>query len=165
MMSTAVFTATFGQLILEADNNGLKRLSFAKEVVVGKRRDKNPILDLAFTQLEEYFAGHRIDFTVPLSGQGTSFQNEVWEQLKKIPYGETKSYGLVASLVGKPKASRAVGMANNRNPIAIIIPCHRVIGKDKKLTGFAGGLPIKQFLLDHEQFYANSVKQVMRKQA
>ena len=109
-----------------------------------------------FRQLQEYFSGSRKVFDLPLAPVGTDFQMRCWEALLKIPYGETRSYGDIARSVQSPKGFRAVGMANNRNPIAIVIPCHRVIGSDGKLVGFGGGLDIKKFLLDIENRYANS---------
>jgi methylated-DNA-[protein]-cysteine S-methyltransferase len=101
-------------------------------------------------QLEEYFAGKRKEFDLPLQPEGTSFQQAVWKALQTIPFGETQTYGEIAKAIGKPKASRAIGQANNRNPIVIIIPCHRVIGANKQLTGYAGGLWRKEFLLNLE---------------
>jgi methylated-DNA-[protein]-cysteine S-methyltransferase len=101
-------------------------------------------------QTAEYFAGKRKDFTLKLAPEGTRFQQHVWQELQRIPYGETISYGELATRVGNPKASRAVGAANGQNPIALIIPCHRVIGSDKSLTGYGGGLNIKEALLRHE---------------
>lgn len=112
---------------------------------------ETPLIAEAAKQLEEYFAGKRREFELPLGAKGTEFQKKVWEILKTIPYGETRSYGEIAALAGNPKASRAVGMANNRNPIAIIVPCHRVIGKSGSLTGYAGGLAIKAGLLELEK--------------
>lgn len=105
------------------------------------------ILLSAKKQLEEYFAGIRKNFDLPLKPKGTPFQLLVWEQLKQIPYGETRSYGEIAKAIGNPKASRAVGGANNKNPIGIIVPCHRVIGANGKLVGYAGGLDMKEKLL------------------
>lgn len=105
------------------------------------------ILLSAKKQLEEYFAAIRKNFDLPLKLKGTPFQLLVWEQLKQIPYGETRSYGEIAKAIGNPKASRAVGGANNKNPIGIIVPCHRVIGANGKLVGYAGGLDVKEKLL------------------
>lgn len=101
-------------------------------------------------QTAEYFSGARKDFSLELAPEGTAFQQQVWQELQRIPYGETISYGELATRVGNPKASRAVGAANGQNPIALIIPCHRVIGSDKSLTGYGGGLNIKETLLQHE---------------
>lgn len=102
-------------------------------------------------QLEEYFAGDRREFDLPLAARGTEFQHRVWAELRRIPFGETISYGELATRIGKPTASRAVGAANGRNPLPVVVPCHRVIGSDGRLTGFGGGLPTKQALLDLER--------------
>ena len=108
------------------------------------------VLDEAARQLDAYFSGELTDFDLPLSMAGTEFQRRVWDCLRSIPYGDTWTYGQVAEKVGNSRAFRAVGMANNRNPIAIIVPCHRVIGADGSLTGYGGGLQRKQMLLDLE---------------
>lgn len=107
----------------------------------------------ALEELLEYFSGNRRKFNIPLFLQGTEFQKSVWKALIEIPFGETCSYKDIAVRIGNPKASRAVGMANNRNPIPIIIPCHRVIGSNKSLTGYAGGIELKKYLLDLEKNY------------
>ena len=112
---------------------------------------RSPVLERALTQLQEYFAGQRRDFDLPLDPRGTEFQLRVWQRLLKIPYGETTTYGALASELGDARASRAVGLANGSNPIPIVIPCHRVIGADGSLTGFGGGLAIKQQLLELER--------------
>lgn len=112
---------------------------------------ETPLLLTAKKQLTEYFAGTRHDFLLPLETNGTPFQEAVWQALRRIPYGETVSYKEIAMAIGNPKAVRAVGGANNRNPIGIIIPCHRVIGITGKLVGYAGGMDVKQYLLKHEQ--------------
>lgn len=108
------------------------------------------ILLEAERQLKEYFAGERRSFSIPLDMRGTPFQKDVWRALQAIPFGETLSYGQIANQLGKPRASRAVGAANGRNPISIVVPCHRVIGSTGKLTGFAGGLETKAHLLNLE---------------
>ena len=108
----------------------------------------DPLTAEAFRQLDEYFAGNRRAFDLPLKPAGTPFQLRVWAALRRIPYGKTATYGEIAAAVGCPKGARAVGMANNRNPIAIFIPCHRVIGADGKLVGYASGLDTKRKLLD-----------------
>ena len=113
---------------------------------------ETPLIKKAATQLAEYFAGTRAKFDLPLAPAGTEFQRSVWRALQTIPFGETCSYMDIATRIGNPKACRAVGMSNNRNPIAIIIPCHRVIGRDGSLVGYGGGLDIKQYLLDLEKF-------------
>ncbi|MDZ4777060.1 MAG: methylated-DNA--[protein]-cysteine S-methyltransferase [Alphaproteobacteria bacterium] len=109
------------------------------------------IIDATRKQLDSYFAGKRKSFDVPLAPKGTAFQTRVWHALTKIPYGETVSYGAIAAGIGSPKAVRAVGAANGRNPIPIIIPCHRVIGANGSLTGFGGGMARKELLLDLER--------------
>ena len=111
----------------------------------------NEMTRWAVKELEEYFQGKRKVFTVPCVPKGTDFQKRVWEALIQIPYGETRTYKEIAAAAGNPKASRAVGMANNRNPIPIIIPCHRVIGTNGSLTGYAGGLKVKEYLLKLER--------------
>lgn len=111
------------------------------------------IEDTARAQMAEYFQGRRREFDLPLDPQGTAFQRTVWAALREIPYGETRSYGELAAMIGRPKAARAVGMACNRNPLPILIPCHRVVGKDGSLTGYAGGLELKQQLLELEKRY------------
>lgn len=113
------------------------------------------MLARAAAQLAAYFAGERRDFDLPLAPQGTPFQQRVWDALLAIPYGAVRSYGDVARAIGRPAASRAVGAANGRNPIAIIVPCHRVIGASGQLTGYGGGLPTKRWLLEHEQRHAS----------
>ncbi len=127
------------------EGGALTRLSFGG--CPGAGGAPTPLIAQLEAQLAEYFAGQRREFTVPLAPRGTPWQRRVWEALLHIPYGKTRSYGEVARLAGNPKAARAVGLANNRNPIAILIPCHRVIGADGSLTGYAGGLPIKERLL------------------
>ncbi|HEY8965921.1 MAG TPA: methylated-DNA--[protein]-cysteine S-methyltransferase [Candidatus Methylacidiphilales bacterium] len=111
----------------------------------------DPVLDETERQLGEYFAGKRREFALPLAAEGTPFQKAVWDALSEIPYGETRSYGQIAARIGKPSSVRAVGAANGRNPISILVPCHRVIGADGKLTGFAGGLETKAALLARER--------------
>jgi len=110
----------------------------------------HPVLKAAQAQLDEYFRGERHEFDLPLAAQGTEFQQQVWQSLTQIPYGTTMSYGDLARKLGNPDATRAVGLANGKNPISIIVPCHRVIGADGSLTGFGGGVGRKRFLLDLE---------------
>lgn len=117
----------------------------------GYREGETPLLEEAWAQLERYFAGELRQFSLPLAPAGTPFQQAVWRALEEIPYGETRSYGEIAGQVGRPKASRAVGAANHRNPIPIVIPCHRVIGAGGTLTGYGGGLDRKRLLLDLER--------------
>jgi methylated-DNA-[protein]-cysteine S-methyltransferase len=121
----------------------------AANVDAGAVRDENAIADVR-RQVEQYCAGERTSFDVECAAAGTDFQREVWRTLLRIPYGETRSYGQVAKAIGRPQASRGVGAANAANPIALIVPCHRVIGADGTLTGYGGGLPLKRALLAHE---------------
>jgi methylated-DNA-[protein]-cysteine S-methyltransferase len=113
----------------------------------------HPILARLEQQLKEYFSGTRLEFDLPLEPVGSKFQLAVWNALRKIPFGETRSYSEQAFMIGNPKAVRAVGAANGKNPISIVVPCHRVIGKNGDLTGFGGGIAVKQFLLDHERHH------------
>ena len=114
------------------------------------------IIFQTIAELDEYFNGTRREFTIPLEPHGTEFQKSVWNALLGVPFGETKSYMDIAQEIGKPKAARAIGGAVGKNPISIIIPCHRIIGTNRSLTGFGGGLPIKKWLLEHEGFSTNS---------
>lgn len=142
-MSTRAIKTPIGPLTLQADEVAVTAIRFG----AGGAQDASPLLDAAEAQLREYFAGARRTFDLPLAPHGTAFQQRVWAALRAIPYGETRTYGELAAAIGSPNASRAVGMANHRNPIPIIIPCHRVIGANGTLTGYAGGLEIKQKLL------------------
>ena len=142
-----------GPLTLCEDDIGITAVLFADADTA-----ISPVLSGSFIpetarQLNEYFAGMRHTFDIPLHLHGTDFQKAVWSALQAIPYGETRSYQEIALQVGNPNAARAVGMANNRNPIPVIIPCHRVVGKNRKLVGYAGGLDRKQFLFDLELQY------------
>jgi len=144
-----------GSLSLTADDEGLTGLHMDSEKYgpAGPRpewvEDASPFAEVT-RQLDGYFAGDRTEFDLPLHPTGTPFQLEVWEALTAIPYGEVRSYGQVAEQLGRPGASRAVGLANGRNPIAVIVPCHRVIGASGSLTGYGGGLHRKRLLLDLE---------------
>jgi methylated-DNA-[protein]-cysteine S-methyltransferase len=146
-----------GALRLVGDDAGLAGVLWESQdpassgFELGEENTGHPVLTQAARELREYFAGERREFTVPLAFSGTPFQNTVWRALAAIPFGETRSYGELAKAVGSPKASRAVGAANGRNPIPIILPCHRVIGSSGSLTGFGGGLPMKKQLLEHER--------------
>lgn len=157
-MSSTRWTVTdspIGPLLLTADDGGLTRLYMEvrkhgpDEVQPEWRRDNSAFTE-ACRQLDEYFAGERTVFDLPLNPAGTPFQLRVWEALKTIPYGEIRSYGEIAEQIGRPGAARAVGLANGRNPISIVVPCHRVIGASGALTGYGGGLERKQYLLDLE---------------
>ena len=125
----------------------------AQDVPAGSGQEQTPVLQEALRQLGEYFDGTRKVFDLPLQPRGTAFQQRVWRALCDIPYGQTRSYTHLAAQIGRPKACRAVGMANHKNPIPILIPCHRVVGADGSLTGYAGGLAMKKALLDLESKY------------
>ncbi len=119
-----------------------------------ERSDNQPVIKQAEKQLAEYFSGKRKDFELPLDVQGSVFQQKAWKQLQKIPYGKTISYGEQAKWMGDAKKARAAGMANGRNPLSIVVPCHRVVGSNGSLTGFGGGLKTKQFLIELEKKFA-----------
>lgn len=139
-------------LRLVAGDFGLRRIEFDPQSSAEDRRDDtNPLLVQAAAELEEYFAGSRREFTLPLEIVGTDFQKRVWNSLLTIPYGERRSYGEIAAALGVPRAVRAVGAANGTNPLPIVIPCHRVIGARGNLVGYGGGLPLKKRLLDFER--------------
>jgi methylated-DNA-[protein]-cysteine S-methyltransferase len=144
-----------GPLVLTADDEGITGLHMDGEAHGPSKPGKNWVEDAprfaaARHQLGEYFDGVRTEFDLPLRPVGTSFQQAVWAALQTIPYGEVRSYGEIAAQIGRPGASRAVGLANGRNPIAVIVPCHRVIGASGALTGYGGGLDRKRLLLDLE---------------
>jgi methylated-DNA-[protein]-cysteine S-methyltransferase len=145
-----------GRLLLVATDDALVGMHFPSreppriDAKTLARCEGHPVLARARDQLREYFAGARRVFDLPLAPRGTPFQEAVWQALRAIPFGETRSYAAIATAIGRPSAMRAVGAANGKNPIAIIVPCHRVIGADGSLTGFGGGLPRKRWLLRHE---------------
>ena len=150
-----IINTALGEILLARNEEGLSHISFqdgqsAITPHTDWQRDDNAFVD-ATTQLEAYLAGELQEFDLPLAPEGTPFQQSVWQKLQTIPYGKTATYGELAAELGKPNASRAVGAANGRNPIPIVIPCHRVIGSNGKLTGFSGGLHIKEALLSLEQ--------------
>lgn len=136
-----------GTLTLTASDDALTGVEFGRIDYLSLEQVPNDLLLEAAHQISEYFAGKRREFDLPLAPEGTEFQRSVWSGLRDIPYGETRSYGELAAAIGNPKAARAVGLANNRNPISIVIPCHRVIGADGALVGYGGGLNVKQALL------------------
>jgi methylated-DNA-[protein]-cysteine S-methyltransferase len=137
-----------GKILVAGDETAIHQIRFApSSPEAGWTESSKGVVKDAVRQLKEYFAGKRVDFELPLSPEGTGFQKSVWQRLQEIPYGETISYGELARRVGNPKASRAVGAANGQNPIPIVIPCHRVIGANGKMTGFGGGIPVKEALL------------------
>jgi len=148
------YDSPVGLLEITADENAVMGLYFAD--ANGKRGEENTntVLKSCIIQLEEYFSGKRKVFDIKVNPEGTDFRKCVWNELLKIPYGETVSYGEIAERIGNPKSVRAVGLANGSNTISIIIPCHRVIGKNGNLVGYGGGLQNKRFLLELEQKYS-----------
>ena len=161
MKSVYYYDYPIGGIGIAEDNGAISHAVFAggkKNIFDGYITAETPLIKKAAVQLTEYFAGKRTEFDLPLTPAGTDFQRAVWQALETIPFGETRSYGDIAARVGNPKACRAVGMANNRNPIVIIIPCHRVIGSNGSLTGYGGGLDVKQYLLDLEKVYTRERK-------
>lgn len=157
-ISKQILTETpIGPLLIVANDHALLQLCFVDDLAFAKAQchdsasQFNPIIEQTKWELSEYFSGSRHRFTVPIELHGTPFQIEVWQALQQIPWGKKASYGELARQLGRPQAARAVGMANNRNPLPIIIPCHRVIGANGKLVGYRGGLAAKQALLAIEQ--------------
>ncbi|MFF4690619.1 methylated-DNA--[protein]-cysteine S-methyltransferase [Streptomyces sp. NPDC001307] len=157
-MSHTVTDSPYGPLTLVADADGTLcglymtgQRHRPPEENFGPREDDLPCFAAAQEQLSAYFAGELKRFTLQLALRGTPFQRGVWQELTRIPYGETRTYGQLADSLGKPQASRAVGLANGKNPVGIIVPCHRVIGSDGSLTGYGGGLDRKRRLLDFER--------------
>ncbi len=150
----AVFNTLIGNIFVENNETGILKVGLTDKecCFIG-----NSLTENAVNQLNEYFSRRRKIFDLPLCPKGSEFQKKVWAELLKIPYGTTVSYKDIAVRIAFPNASRAVGNANNKNPIAFIIPCHRVIGSNKKLTGYAFGLDVKQELLNLEKNYTNSV--------
>lgn len=151
-----------GQILLVGDGTNLTELNFQAgerpgEIGPGWQQGDAPFAE-AIAQLQAYFAGELQAFDLPLQPDGTPFQRQVWQQLQRIPYGETISYGVLAQRLGKPTATRAVGLANGANPIPLVIPCHRVIGSNGRLTGYRSGILIKEALLTHEQNPGSSLK-------
>jgi methylated-DNA-[protein]-cysteine S-methyltransferase len=157
-MIHSIVDSPLGALLLTADAGYLTGLYPPEHVrlptAIGERDDG--AFELTRRQLQEYFSGDRTRFELPLAPRGTIFQRQVWDELCLIGYGRTASYRNIADQVGNLKAVRAVGLANGRNPISIIVPCHRVVGSDGKLTGYAGGLEAKRWLLGHEARHATS---------
>ncbi|MCY9829150.1 methylated-DNA--[protein]-cysteine S-methyltransferase [Vibrio chagasii] len=145
------YDSPLGTVTLQANEQGLLGVWFethtTKPEDLGTQEDSFPIFQSVKDQLDRYFAGEAVQFDVPIAAKGTPFQQSVWHALTTIPYGETWSYAQLADAIGNPKAMRAVGLANGKNPVSVIVPCHRVIGKNGKLTGYAGGVERKQRLL------------------
>ena len=155
-MNRGILQTPLGTAIIEGDEKGISSLFLSDE----KPTDQNPPDELAeaIQQLKEYFKGQRKEFDLKLNPSGTTFQKQVWKSLQKIPFGKTCSYLQLARELGDPKAVRAVAAANGKNPLWILVPCHRIIGSDGSLTGYAGGLWRKKWLLEHEQL---SVQQTL----
>ena len=147
-----------GALRIVCDDHNLIQISYQEDYEQSKEKAgaSHPILKEAVKQLDEYFAEKRTSFDLPIKLNGTDFQNKVWEELIKIPYGQVKTYGEIAGIVESRDASRAVGMACKMNPLLIVVPCHRVLGANNKLTGFAIGIDKKSYLLDLEKTYQNT---------
>jgi methylated-DNA-[protein]-cysteine S-methyltransferase len=152
MLFRKTMVSPVGALRLIADDEGLVGLYLPNQTNAPEARevDAHPVLDRAARELEEYFAGARRSFSIPLRARGTDFQRAVWSELMRIPFGERTSYARIARALGKPSAVRAVGAANGKNPISIVVPCHRVVASNGALTGYAGGLEAKAWLLAHE---------------
>lgn len=146
-MYQAYYNSELGWIEVKGDENGIASVLFVEQ----KQEDvPHPIVEQCVMELDEYFHKKRTEFTVPLQANGTSFQKHVWNALCSVPYGKSASYLDIAEEIGNPKAVRAIGGANSRNPISIIVPCHRIIGKSGKLVGYEGGLWRKEWLLKHE---------------
>lgn len=149
MNGYTVYLFPFGQLKIGYEGNAITFLTRTEEPV--RKEGRTELTDLVFRQVSEYLESRRREFDFPYRLQGTEFQRRVWWALRDIPYGETRTYGEVAAAVGNPKAARAVGMANNRNKLLIVVPCHRVIGADGSLVGYGSGLDMKEGLLRLEK--------------
>ncbi len=158
MKNIFYYNTKVGKIGIEENGIAITKVDFInkelqEEIIEINETNETALLKEGIKQLNEYLDGKRSSFDLPLEPKGTEFQKKVWNALKEIPYGETRSYGEIAKIIGNEKAARAVGMANNKNPIAIIVPCHRVIGANGKLVGYAGGLDLKERLLTLEKNY------------
>lgn len=146
-----IYETPLGKIIITENGEAITGLYFRETLPEGVYSRETPLIKRAYQELQEYLAGKRQGFDLPLSPQGTDFQQKVWKALQNIPYGAVCSYKEIARAIGNEKACRAVGGANNKNPISIIIPCHRVIGADGSLVGYGGGLELKKQLLELEK--------------
>jgi methylated-DNA-[protein]-cysteine S-methyltransferase len=150
----SIIDSPLGKVTIQANNDGLLGVWFETQTTqpnsLGSLTSNHPLLTKAEHALEKYFAGTATTFDIPIVAKGTEFQKKVWQALTTIPFGQTWSYQQLANAIDNPKAVRAVGLANGRNPVSILVPCHRVIGKNGKLTGYAGGVERKAWLLKHE---------------
>ncbi|MBK7106570.1 MAG: methylated-DNA--[protein]-cysteine S-methyltransferase [Ignavibacteriae bacterium] len=149
-----------GQIKLSAEENFITSILFVFDDTEMEAENVNPVLTQCKKELAEYFIGKRNEFTIPIKQEGTEFQQKVWNELLKIPYAKTVSYNFIAESLGDKKSIRAVGVTNGKNQISIIVPCHRVIGSDGSLTGYAGGLWRKKWLLNHEKEFSGEEKQM-----
>ena len=150
MLHYAYMATPVGMLTIAEEDGFITNIAFGQRTFDGILGE-NALICKAKAQLEEYFAGTRKDFDLPLDMKGTDFQKRVWSALTAVPYGRTASYKDIARMVDSPKGFRAVGMANNRNPIVIVVPCHRIVGANGSMTGYAGGIEAKEFLLELEK--------------
>ena len=146
-MYAAMMNTALGSLLIKASNTAITQIHFMQDNDPVPELLGNSVTEQCIGELAEYFAGERKTFDIAIQPKGSAFQEKVWKALLQVPYGETRSYGELAQAIEQPKAARAIGMANNRNPIPIIIPCHRIIASDGKLTGYSGGLDNKRYLL------------------
>lgn len=152
------YPSPVGLLKIKFTINTVRRIDFVDNEYIGSdycnhynNKKARQIHNTIYDQFNEYFTGYRTEFNLPINAEGTSFQIEVWQELQKIPYGEAKSYGEIAARINRKGAARAVGAAAHKNPLAIVIPCHRVVGKNGQLVGYAGGIQRKKWLLNHEK--------------
>ena len=155
---SGAFMAPFGEVTIVASHIGVRYVTFADDahpksldMLNVESNDCHVVVHEVVRQLDEYFSGTRREFDLPLDLQGTEFQVAAWRSLARVPFGSTASYGEQAASIGRPRAVRAIGGANGRNPVAIVLPCHRIIGANGSLTGFGGGIAVKKWLLDHEK--------------
>lgn len=144
------YKSAFGDILIVADDKNIVEIVFGKKKIDGSENE-TAVIKNAAKQLLEYFDGKRKAFDFPINPQGSEFQKQVWTALQNIPYGELYSYKQIAEIIGNPKAARAVGLANNKNPLPVVVPCHRVIGSNGKLVGYAYGLDMKEFLINLEK--------------
>ena len=152
MKSIFYYETIIGEIGIADNGKGITNIYIKNKLKIEKDIEirETKLIKEAANQLNEYFSGERINFSISLDPEGTEFQHKVWNELIEIPYGETRTYKEIAEKIGNSKAARAIGMANNKNPILMMIPCHRVVGKNKSLVGYAGGLEMKERLLEIE---------------
>lgn len=156
---TAVYESPIGSIEIKAERRSIVDVRFVEKSGLtrpprGSVAGGPEVLKACQSQLEQYFGGKRTSFSLPLKLEGTAFQKKVWAALLRVPFGKTTTYGAIAAALGNKRAGRAVGGANHRNPVSVIVPCHRVVGSDGRLTGYGGGLWRKEWLLDHEKKHA-----------